>query len=1101
MIKINTNWLQIVWALCFIISAKFVIAQTEKPIINFNKLTTEQGLSNNYIFEICQDSFGFIWIGTSNGLCRYDTKETFKKFTTDNSSLKSNNIRSLLADSKNQLWIGTRLGGVSCYNLTNGTWKTYINDPHNPKSLSNNEVLSLHEDSKGRIWVGTEFGLNLFDPKTESFTSWLPNSEDPNALNKKAVLDIEEDSRGLIWVGLWDGGLDLILNSNNDNPDDFKFRNFSLPGNIASSNVWKILESNDGKIWIGTHGGGIYVLTIPEYAQNSAEKQDWEFSFISINETHNKFLESNTIDDITQDKNGDFWFATTNGVHHLPSTEISKKEETEINPKKLKFHNYKVSNDNNLGLASNIINKIKVSKDGLIWVGTISGLSYFNTKKNLIDFYKLPHLTQVNYLNNNFVVQDNEIWIATGKNTLEKYSKTNRKSEEIKIPGIDSNTKLYSIHRLGSNELVICSSIGIVDYNTKTKKTFIYKAPIDILEKSNHLLGRYIYQARGGLVYISTEFGLVTLDKSKNKYKSYRHSQSDPTSISDNSINQIYQDSNDDIWISTYNGLNKIINTGEENLKFKHFLNSLENSQLEFKSNQIITLIELDKILYLGTTNGFSAIDINTETTPDIQIPNIGNYIISFEKDLQDNIWFSTTEGISCFNTKTKSVSKYNQKDGINDVGFRLMTSHSSQDGFVYFGSQTGIAQVNTDFNNQQIEAPPTYVTEVKTINNRNQEIKNVLNIDHIELDANNYYLELKFVGLSYDRIEETQYAYKLEGLDDDWFYTNKTPSAVYTNLKPGKYIFKAKAANYQGIWTEKAAELNIEKKATLLETKWFQILLSLLTLFLIWLMFKTYTRNIKKNNQQLKDFNTSLNDEIEERMKVEKDLLQTNKDLQQFAYSASHDLQEPLRNIGNAVGLLKRKNQFDDNSNEYVEIAVDGVKRMSTLIQNLLEYAKTGSKDILLEEANLNILLKSKLKGLTTLIEEKNATVLITDLPTIFCESNQLGVVFYNLINNAIKFNNKENPKIEVGISENAPVDKWQFYVKDNGLGIAPEYQNRIFTMFTRLENKRDYEGTGIGLTLCQKIVTRHNGTIWVSSTPNKGSTFFFTVDKHLNK
>ena len=1101
LINTRTRWFLPILTLCIIMSSKILVAQTEKPKHAFETITTEEGLSNNFIFSICQDSFGFVWLGTTNGLCRYDSEETFTVYNENNSELKSSNIRSLLADSKNRLWIGTRLGGLSCHNLETGEWKTYVNDPADPSSISNNEILSIFEDSHGRIWVGTELGLNLFLQETENFKSWKPTKDQPKSLKNKAVLDIHEDSKGLIWFGLWDGGLNLILNSNSKNTDDFEFRNFQLSSNIASGNVWKILTAKDERLWIGTHGGGLFILDLPTNATSDSENQKWDITKTHVTLANNPTLESNTIDDILQDQDGNFWFATTNGMHFLNGESLKYNSSKKLKAESIEFHNYKISDDSEATIISNVINTITQSKDGLIWAGTISGLTIFQTKKSQIEFYKLPSITEANYLNNNFTVIDNSIWFVSGNNKLGRYTIANRKLEEIPIPALDSYTKLYTLYQTGDSELLICSNKSVIYYNILTKEINEYKAPPSILEKSNSLLGRSIVEDENDMVYISTEFGLITLEKKKNKFLFHRSSSEDDTSLTDNSITKIIKDSEGNIWVATYNGLNKLIDKKGDKLIFRRYLNSLDENRYTLKSNQILTLKELDKILYLGTTNGISTLDIRTDSNPKNKMPNIDNYIISLEKDINDNLWYSSTEGINCYNTKTNTISNYNLKDGLYDLGFRLMTSYSSKDGYVYFASQHGIARINSKIDDLKMNAPPVFITQAKTINNKNQELKNVLNLDHLELDAKNYYLELSFVGLSYDRIEKTSYAYKLEGLDDDWFYSDKVTTAVYTNLKPGDYTFKAKAANYQGIWNEEGAEITIVKKPSLIETKWFQAILTFLSLLLIWFVISIYTKNIKRNNQRLKDFNTSLNDEIEERMKVEKDLLQTNKDLQQFAYSASHDLQEPLRNIGNAVGLLKRKNDFDDKSNEYVEIAVEGVKRMSSLIQNLLNYAKTGSTNINLEKTDLNDLLKTKLKDLRSLIEEKNAHVLIKELPIIACEKNQLGVVFYNLINNALKFNNKEKPEIEIGISENGPPDKWQFYVKDNGLGIAPEYQNRIFTMFTRLENKREYEGTGIGLTLCQKIITRHNGTIWVSSTPNQGSTFFFTIDKNLSQ
>ncbi len=1081
-----------------IVFSSLLIAQNNAPFVSFTNLKTEQGLANNHISAITQDSFGFIWVGTTSGLCRYDSKEEFTTFTKANSGLKSNNIRALLTDSKNQLWIGTRLGGLSCFNQSTGVWKTYMHNSDDPNSLSDNEVLTIIEDKKGRIWVGTENGINLYLKETDNFVSWSEVKGDPNALPGTAILDIHEDNRGFIWVGLWDGGLNLILNSDHDDYSNYSFRNFRLNGNISADNVWKITNDNKGHLWIGTHGGGLFSVKIPDAASNSSDVQEWnlkEYTFNVINSN----LGSQTIDEILIDQLGDFWFGTTAGIFHISKKSVDLIHTDEFEASNVNFICYKHELENQESLGNNVINCLLQSNEGLIWVGTISGLSHFKNGEKRVEFYNLPLLNKHHNLNSNIIIKEGSIWMTAGPEGLIQFSIPDLEEKKIKIPGLEKGTSFYSMCSPEKEIFLIATNKGIVEFNYVTGTSIVYPASNKILKETNNLFSRNVFQDSKGLIYLSTEYKLVTFDKNTKKYQIHNSDRDDEESISDLSLNQIIEDSKGTIWLSTYRGLNKITGKKGDKIIFKRYLNTISGDKINFKSNQIISLAEVNKILYIGTTNGFTCINLETEEQVLNEISKFEGFVVSIEKDENNNLWFSTMNGVNFYNTTTNTLTKLGKGDGFYDRAFRLMTSNTGDDGYLYFASHLGIYRINPNFSNSIAAPPPVYITEAKTINNKSQKIINLSNVQEITLDPNNYYLELKFVGLNYDRIEETKYSYKLEGLDDDWFYTDKLTSAVYTNLEPGDYIFKAKAANHQGVWNEDGNEIKISKKAFISETIWFKTLLALAMITLVWFLIYLYVKNIKKNNQALQDFNNNLNKEIEERMKVEKDLLQSNQDLKQFAYSASHDLQEPLRNIGNAVGLLKRKNEFDEKSNEYVEIAVGGVKRMSSLIQNLLDYAKTGAHDQYLESTNLNTVVKDKLKGLKTLIEEKNATIRIKELPTINCESNQIGVVFFNLINNAIKFNDKANPEIEIGSSINSPSGKWQFYVKDNGKGIPPEYQNRIFEMFTRLENKREYKGTGIGLTLCQKIITRHGGTIWVSSTPKEGSTFFFTINKEL--
>ena len=242
-----------------------------------------------------------------------------------------------------------------------------------------------------------------------------------------------------------------------------------------------------------------------------------------------------------------------------------------------------------------------------------------------------------------------------------------------------------------------------------------------------------------------------------------------------------------------------------------------------------------------------------------------------------------------------------------------------------------------------------------------------------------------------------------------------------------------------------------------------------------------------KEHTQKLREFN--------------EELKRSNKDLEQFAYIASHDLKEPLRIIGNFSGLLARayKTKLDQDAFQYIHFIEDGVKRMSNLINSLLTYSRVGRKETKFQEIDLNKLVGIKLFDLSTVIKERNAKVIVENLPAIYGEPEQIGMVFYNLINNAIKFNKQATPTVTIKVEASSNDEFWQFSVADNGIGIDPRYQQKIFEIFRRLHGKQDYEGTGIGLSVCQKIVFRHEGKIWLESSLREGTTFYFTISKQL--
>jgi DNA-binding LacI/PurR family transcriptional regulator/signal transduction histidine kinase len=254
----------------------------------------------------------------------------------------------------------------------------------------------------------------------------------------------------------------------------------------------------------------------------------------------------------------------------------------------------------------------------------------------------------------------------------------------------------------------------------------------------------------------------------------------------------------------------------------------------------------------------------------------------------------------------------------------------------------------------------------------------------------------------------------------------------------------------------------------------------------------------VKERTRDLIRINEMLEQEIVERKRIESALIRSNDDLQQFAYIASHDLQEPLRMIAGYVGLLERryKDKLDSNANEFIEFVVDGAKRMQKMINDLLTYSRVNTRPCNLEKIDSAVIVNQAITNLRAVIEEKRAKILLANLPIVSVDFSQLTQVFQNLIGNAIKFQKAgELPVVE--ISAVLDGSDWKFSIKDNGIGIDPEYNDKIFMMFRRLHGRDEYPGSGIGLTICKKIIERHDGRIWVESEAGSGSAFYFTIPK----
>ena len=1268
------------------------------PKLKFHNINKLDGLPNNNINAIVQDSFGFMWVGTNDGLARYEAPgkvKVFKPSIDVEGGLRSSDIHSLFVDRKNNVWIGTRLGGLTRFHAPTGTWKTFINDPEVVGSISDNDVLSILEDKEGRLWVGTENGLNLYQPETESFIVFKMNKEDSTSLQGRAILSIMEDDKGWIWIGTWEEGLHLMLPSEDGDVTRNTFRRF-FPSDVqGSQHVWTIYQDKQKGYWIGTHGGGLLFMDLPFTASAVSHRQNWDPVFYQFTYEHWRegSLSNNIVQDILEDKKGQLWVGTNNGVNLINRTNFPTLNAPVIEPGKvptIDAYDYTYDKHDQGSLAHNNSGVIYEDQQGLIWIGTFGGLSIYNWYANQFDL----HICEIDLIESENLYVDREgiAWLACGLNGVIKYD---FKSGEKTVVGDDipelKGKEVFTILPTKDEFLYFGLKDGILKLNLKTRNTQHFPLSEDIASDKNWIFTPSMYKDDYSRIWVATSKGLILIDEETGNVTRFVHNPEDDTSISDNSINSLFPDSKGNLWLTTYYGLNRINLKDKNNFVFEKFFYDYKNPKTTIASNRTIAIEEVNEVLYIGSTNGLSTYDLNTGKfdNPDMNGQNF--WIQSMEKTEDGRIWGSTTEGVFYFNTNTKMFNVFEEQDGLGDNTFQLNSSYVDHNGYIYFGSRNGITRFHPDKIIRNKTIPPVYITDIKTMNSKTgaSEIS-AINIDEHTLYHDDYYISFDFAGLNYNRAEKNRYAYKLEGFEDEWNYTNTVSPVVYTNLEHGTYTFQVKAANNDGVWNEQEAAITIVKKPAFWETIWFAALSFISFCLLCLFCAGLYTKGIRSRNQRLLEYNETLSNEIKQRKRIEKaleeskhfvrlildnipqyiywvdknhclsggndaflaaheiteeldvvgknmsvfhknemhffdqrgmeqkvmesgipiydhqyrvenkdksdktrrwmeqnliplldenkevigvlvsledistrmeaesilkgnsqqleiqveqrtkelhdknnevqqllsrlevrneelekivqmrtanlsesnkELKRNNKDLEQFAYVASHDLKEPLRIVGNFVGLLSRKykDSIDDTANEFIFYIEDGVKRMSALIDSILNYSGVGKKEIVLRDGDLNNILEIKMRDLSQRIQEKNVDLEIRELPVVFCEASQIGMVFYNLINNAIKFNKNEKPRVVVTSHEDGEEGFWTFSVADNGIGIAPEFQDKIFEIFRRLHSKQEYEGTGIGLALCHKIIERHGGRIWIESEPGNGATFFFTIDKSL--
>ena len=838
-----------------------------KPSIDFTNIRKEEGLSNNTVNHTIKDDSGFLWLATNEGLHRYDGPNSMTVFKVDtignSNSLASNIIRTLFKDSLGDLWIGTTYGGLTRYNSDTGIWKTFRHQTTDRSSISHDEILCIYEDSQRRLWIGTENGLNLFNYKEETFTHFVADDTDPFSLETNAVLTIMEDDQGWLWVGTWAGGIHLLLE---DDKEQGKFLNFKPSDSKQSHNIWKVYQDAQSRYWIGTFGGGLYLMQLPPNAANTIDHSNWSPSFHNyLEEKDNDYSISNSsLSSIVQDRSGRLWIGTTYGLNiieskYLPDTSIYTYERGER--PLIKFNRYYSDSENLNSLHNNAIISLMEDEEGIIWIGTLNGLSQYNWYASQFDFHKIYDKSFNIPNSSNIHIDNNQIaWLATGNRGLFSYDLKTKTLQPFsdRHPDLFLDQNIVAVHGIGNDWLYVATNLGFSIINLKDLSAKKYPSPewFRIINPNFYL--QAIYVDKDLNIWFGTEHGLYMLNPTTGSYTIYERDVVRSNSISDNSVTAICEDENGDLWVGTYSGLTTIRRLPSGEKEFTQFFHNTKNPKQSLISNQITSLKVIDHQLYIGTTAGLCSYDLEKEQFETFGASNQNLFIQSLVKTKNNQIWGSTLEGIFSFNTTTKRLKVFEKKDGIKDTYFSLGSNAKDAFGNIYFGSALGFTRFHPDHIQINEKKPPVFITNLKKINPRGEIQIAGMHLKELVLNHDDYYLEINFAGLNYIRPEKNLFAYQLLGFDDTWQYPKSNNPIVYTNLEPKEYTFKVKAANNDGIWNEEGAELLIIKKPAFWQSWLFKIIRIALLVLLTFGGLQIYTNTQRKNTKLAK-----MNEEI----------------------------------------------------------------------------------------------------------------------------------------------------------------------------------------------------------------------------------------------
>jgi ligand-binding sensor domain-containing protein/signal transduction histidine kinase len=800
--------------------------------IRFEHLSLEQGLSQSVVNVIFQDSKGFLWIGTEDGLNRYDGYgfKTYRPEVENENSLSDRWITSIQEDREGFIWIGTRQGGLNRFDPRSGLFTVYRYNPNDASTLSSNRVNALFLDESGALWVGTDSDLDRFDRGSDSFIHYI-GSED--GLNNP-ISTIYEDGAGFLWMGVKDNGLYQL----NENTNSFKiFQSTNMSNSLSDNYVTSIVEDFDGNLWVATRNG-----------LNRFKPPTQTFTRYLHDPEASESISSNAIHHLYVDHNGVLWIGTSSGLDIYNS---------ELNT----FIHYRHQPLNPGSISNNFIYSIHEDRGGVMWVGTNGGgLNKYNRRQDEFAYYRgdpsNPQSLSGNLVSAIYVAANGSVWIGTSDSGLNLFSPSTGRFKQYHHDPADpeslSSDQIHSI-LLDRHGLLWIGTAVAVDLLNPVTDTVKHYTPNPDGNGLSGLPVNTIFEDRAGNLWFGTSEGLDQFNPRTETFTSYRHDPRDPDSLSDEHVVAIEEDLEGNIWVGTRDGgLNRF---DPETATFVRYQNRPGDAK-SLSNDSILSIYQgRDGTLWIGTEGGgLNRYDLMTDSfssfTEKDGLPN--NVIHGILEDVENNLWLSTNYGLSRFDRYNNVFRNYTVSDGLQSNEFNTNANAISRSGEMYFGGINGFNSFDPMNLTKDVYVPPIVLTSLTSNGEPLDSEVRAESVQSIILNWPQNSFEFEFAALSYGQPNKNQYAYKLEDFEDDWNTIGTKHSSRYTNLPGGEYTLLLKGSNSDGVWNEDPLRIKVTVVPPLWQTTWFRGLLGLGLVSVIAGGYRLRLAGIQRRNRDL---------------------------------------------------------------------------------------------------------------------------------------------------------------------------------------------------------------------------------------------------------
>ncbi|MFD2034758.1 two-component regulator propeller domain-containing protein [Belliella marina] len=1063
-------------------------ANAQYTNLRFENFSTVEGLSSSTCVEIFQDSEGFLWFGTIDGLNRYDGYgfEVFRPVLNDANSISNNRINSIVEDSRGNLWIGTGNGLNVFDRETEGFHRIELHKRRASSNDTRNVVNDLFYDAEHEhLWVATKNGLsllNLGDVSSKSYTNllsghYISKANDPFSIDDNNVTSILKDKEGAIWIGT-DG---RYLNKYIPETDNFERVLVDVPSSFDLDHLPKVVMiDNGGDFWIGND---LSRLILWDRKTNR---------FVSINPVNHHV----PIFDIYQDKKGMIWLVTDGFGIFLYDKQSGLVQHIEHNP------------SDPFSLPNNQVSTILEDRDGIFWIATYNkGVSKLALSKSIFGhyFYQPGNPNTLSTQIAQSVLQDSKgnIWIGTDGGGLNLFEENSNTFTHFRSKPGDPNTlssdKILYLLESFDGKLWVCTwDGGLNKFDPTTGKSKFYK---HTPENPNSIGQNTVWCAAedsSHRVWLGTQSaGLNLFNPSTGHFSKFTHSPGDSTSIMSNFVFSVFIDSKQRLFVGTALGLNvvdldKLDGYIPSNIRFE------EIRQPNLHGNRVNYITEDSSgNIWIGTDLGLHKLNNSLQLIKSYSTQDglSNNLVLGIVEDKDRFMWITTKSGLSRLDPDSHGFKNFNIHDGLQGMEFQSKSIDKTRDGRIIAGGINGFNIFHPEEIHQGTEKVTPIITEFRllnkqvsagdTVNNRILLKQSIANTKKLELKHYEGHVQFSFVALNYQNPERIHYAYRMKGLDESFIGVGQNRTANYSNLSPGNYVFEVKAAE-DGLWGEATVtSIIISVLPPPWKTWWAYTIYVILLILAFWLAIRYYTRLVKDEKERELD-----------QMKL------------RFFINVSHEFRTPLTLILNPVDkILSAFNDPEEVKTSAYTIQ-RSARRLLNLVNQLLDLRKmdlgkerlhTLNGDILKFGKDIFLLFEdlANLKNIDFRFESG-----LKELPAIF-DPDKIEKIITNLLSNALKFT-EPGGKVVLSISKLGHENRHQklnifkrsttqeiieIRVKDTGIGFKREHLKDVFSRFFHVDSTKT--GTGIGLNFTKGLVELHGGEILVESEYQIGSTF----------